>query len=271
MRQANRYRDAVTAGELAVKLLPRDAEAWYQLGLTYYRPTGKQGQGRECFKRAVELDPGNPAYRRDYAASFSDVGEYAEAEKQARVAVRLSPNDAVARYLLGKILHRSQPGSPETVTVLQESVRLSPNTFQPHYELGLVLEESGDYAGALREFRISSQINGRHDQSWFHQATALTRLGKNAEAAAARRRFQALTRDRDERQFLERRVFDHPNDATLRLKLAALLERNDDLVAAATQCQAILQKNPQHPEARALLARLAKRAGVTDAGEPAKK
>jgi tetratricopeptide (TPR) repeat protein len=270
LRQVDRYRDAVLAGETAVKLLPRDAEAWYQLGLTYYRPTGKQGQGRECFKRAVELDPNNAVYHRDYASSFSDVGEYAEAEREAREAVRLNPTDPVARYLLGKILHRSHASSTETVEALKEAVRLSPTTFQPHYELGLVLEESGDYASALKEFELSSRINGRHQQSWFHQSNTAARLGRTAQATAARQQFQRLTRDRDERQFLERRVFDHPNDATLRLRFAAVLERNDDLLGAAAQCQAILKKTPQHPAARAMLGRLAKKAGVPPEGEAPK-
>jgi len=268
-RQVDRYRDAVIAGQTAVKLNPRSAENFYQLGLTYYRPTGQQGKGRECFQRAVELDPTNAAYHRDLASSFSDMGEYEIAGQHAREAVRLNPSDAVARYLLGKVLHRSQANVPETVQALREAIRLSPNTFQPHYELGLVLEESGEYAEAHKEFEISSRINAQHQQSWFHQSSTAARLGRTAQATAARQRFQALTKDRDERQFLERRVFDHPTDIALRLRFAKILERNDDLVGAAAQCQAILKQNPKHAETRSFLQYLAKRAGVNESGEPA--
>jgi len=268
-RLVNRYREAVTAGETAVKLNPRRAENWHQLGLTYYRPTGQQGKGRDYLQRATELEPTNAEYQRDYASALSDTGQYAGAETHAREAVRLNPSDPVARYLLGKILHRSQTSPEQAIDMLRTAIRLSPQTFQPHYELGVLLEEQGDYAGALKEFEVSSRINGRHEQSWFHQASTAARLGRSAQASAARARFQALTRDRDERQYLERRVFDHPDDAALRLRFAALLERNDDLVGAAMQCQAILKKNPKHPQARALLARLAKRAGVPEDGKPA--
>lgn len=268
-RQVNRYRDAVIAGETSVKLNARSAENWYQLGLTYYRPTGQQGKGRDCLKRAVELEPSKAEYRRDYASAFSDVGDYDQAAFHAREAVRLDPNDPVSRYLLGKIIHRSQSAPAEAAAMLREAIRLSPGTFQPHYELGVLLEEQGDFAGALAEFETSSQINAHHEQSWFHQANAASHLGRTAQAAAARRQFQVLTRDRDERQYLERRIFDHPDDATLRLRFAGLLERNGNLEAAAEQCQAILRKNPKHPQARELLARLARKAGVTDAGKPA--
>jgi len=269
LRESNRYRDAVNVGERAVALAPRNADAWYQLGLTYYRPTGQQGKGRECLKRAVELEPRNPGYRRDYASSLTDVGEYADAQREAREAVRLNPADPVALYLLGKILHRAHGSSEETVAMLEEAIRLSPNTFQPHYELGVVLQEKGDYAAALAEFQTSSRINPGHEQSWFHQANVLERLGRKELAAAARERFTRLTRDRDERQYLERRVFDHPEDAALRLRFAAVLERNEQLEAAAMQCQVILRKEPQHAPARVMLARLAQKAEQAAKREPA--
>ncbi len=267
-RLSNRYMDAVRAGEQAVKLAPRSAEAWYQLGATYYRPTGQQGKGRDCFRRAVELDPDNALYRRDTAQSFSDVGEYKTAEEHARAAVRLAPTDPVAKYLLGKILHRSHAAPEEAESLLREAVRLSPNTFQPHYELGLMLEERGEHAGALAEFEASSRINDRHEQSWFHQANNAARIGRKAQAEAARKRFLALTRYRDERQYLERRVFDHPDDAALRLRFAAVLEKNNELEYAALQCQRVLARDPNHGPARALLKRLAARAEKQAAPEP---
>jgi tetratricopeptide (TPR) repeat protein len=263
LRAMGRFREAAAAGARSTELDPRKAEAWYELGVTYYRPTGMPGEGLRCFQRAVELKPDTVIYQRAYADTLVSVGEYAKAEQHAREAVRLDPKDATARYLLGKILHRGDAAGvrrEEAGRELREAIALVPSGFQPHYELGLLLEESGDYAAALKEFETSARLHPSHEQSWFHLGNAAARLGRGKQAAGARRRFTLLTRDRDERQYLERRVFDYPEDAALRMRFAAILERAGQWREAAAQYGEVLRQQPQHRAARAALAALEKRA-----------
>jgi tetratricopeptide (TPR) repeat protein len=257
LRECARLVEAGEAGQRAVRLAPRNAEAWYELGRTFYRPTMQPGEGRRCFAEAVKLAPERAAYRQEYGRSLADNGEYAEALPHLREAVRLAPNDAAARYLLARTLHRGSPEAhEEAVRELRHAIKLEPTLFQPRYELGVMLQETGDYAGALQEIRASAKANPGHAQSWFQLGNVAARLGRTAEAKTARERFGQLTRDRDERQFLERRIFDHPKDIPLRLKLAALLERGGALPAAGAQYQAILRLNPAHAQAKAALTRL---------------
>lgn len=272
LRSLNRYQEAVAAGLRSTELQPKNAEAWYQLGVTYYRPTGRRGEGRKCLDTAVRLNPNVSAYHRDYAQALSDAGEYVEAVHQAREAVRLQPDDPVSVYLLGKTLHRGAPGkdTAEAEQVLRRAAELSPTTLQPHYELGVLLEEKRDYAGALPQFELCTRLVPRNQQAWFHLSSVAERLGRKEVAQSARARQQQLTRNRDERQFLERRLFDHPRDTAIRLRLAALLERDEAYSEAAELYQQLLAAQPYNRTARESLVRLEKLAAARAAGGPQK-
>jgi Flp pilus assembly protein TadD len=122
---------------------------------------------------------------------FSGKWQAAEAERDARAALRLAPDLTEGHQLLGDALLqkddadgalaeyrevlRRKPESPEVHTGLcgalqqkneldaavpecREAVHLGPNQFWAHFWLGSLLVRKGDQAGALAEFREALRI-----------------------------------------------------------------------------------------------------------------
>jgi Flp pilus assembly protein TadD len=85
------------------------------------------------------------------AAVLELKGELAEALALLRSALRLRPDFADARYLLGKIL-LAQGSTPEALEHLQAAARLAPEDANVHFQLAQAYEKAGRRELAQQEF-----------------------------------------------------------------------------------------------------------------------
>jgi len=92
-------KDALEALQIAVRLDPRDARAWYWLG-EYYRANDDNTQARRQFERADQIDPKDPAIQLGLGRVLLDDGEVDAALSQFDAVLRLQPSLVPA--LLGR-------------------------------------------------------------------------------------------------------------------------------------------------------------------------
>ncbi len=99
---------------------PKDAKAYYRLGVKYGRSKQYQ-QAAEAFQQAVRL---NPRYSDAYFGlghAYSDLGRLREAAEAYQQAININPKDEEAYQRLGEVYVklRAQPNVPQAITAAQ--------------------------------------------------------------------------------------------------------------------------------------------------------
>jgi cytochrome c-type biogenesis protein CcmH/NrfG len=90
-------------------------------------------------------------------------GEFDDAARELRAAIRAKPDYAEAYYTLGPVL-KQQGKLPEAAAALREAIRLQPEFAGAQTTLAAVLRQSGDTAGAAAESRAGSELARHKDQ-----------------------------------------------------------------------------------------------------------
>ncbi len=101
-------------------------EAHNNLGSVYMRMNEPQ-QALEAFHRAAALDPTASVVKANMAVAWMSLKNYPNAEKSARGAIEIDPNDMKARYILGLSLFAQRRFTPETIGYLKHVEEQFPN------------------------------------------------------------------------------------------------------------------------------------------------
>ena len=187
------------AGRGTRKIAEDDMNAWdcYHRGLAvqYEFDAETNTQAQALFRRAIELDPNfGLAYARlSYAIVISVI--YFEAENVealleealqfAQTAARLEPDDAVARFALGRV-HLARGDYDRSIADLKAAVELNPGMAQAHCGLGDSMAYSGQLENAMGCFEEAVRISPSDPYRWAflsYGATALLFKGAFDEAA----------------------------------------------------------------------------------------
>jgi len=150
--RADSLRDAIEAGERAITLDPRSADAYYVLGFAV-RVAGDEHRARQLFERCVALNPNYaPAY---FWLGFLEIydGQPAAAIPLIEKAFRLSPRDGLAAVW--------------------------------HYALGYSHLLMGNDMAALESAKDALGLNPRYPNALWLRAAALGNLDRLDEAREA--------------------------------------------------------------------------------------
>ena len=204
-------KSAIRAGDLAsaqlsletcVVALPRNAEAWLNLGLVHF---GQRhfDEAAAALEKSLELDARPHAFkmlgRVQTARSKPALAERAFVE-----AARLGPEDAEARYLLGR-LYQSQDRLVEAARFLKEAVALDPSSARAHAFLGTVSYGLGETSVAQEHFLRAVSLNGASKAPdaipHLEYGVYLQRIDRLEESVAELRRAAELDRSSVEARF----------------------------------------------------------------------
>lgn len=119
------FAKAQTAFESLLRSVPL-GEVWNNLGAAQSRRN--LPEALESFEKALERDPGDPAYNFNVGYELWKGGEYEEAAESFRAVLDHDPEDSVAARMLGRCLKKSGPRQGET-------------RFKPLYRLKLNFDE----------------------------------------------------------------------------------------------------------------------------------
>jgi adenylate cyclase len=164
------------------------------LAIQYEFSAETNADAQRHFHRAVELDPNfAAAYARlSYAMVISAI--YFDAEDvtvllskaldYARTAARLDPDDAVARFALGRV-YLAQGDYDRSLAELGSAIELNPGMAQAHCGLGDSLAYSGDLDGAMICFEEAVRISPTDPYRWAFLSYGATALLFKQEFEAA--------------------------------------------------------------------------------------
>jgi tetratricopeptide (TPR) repeat protein len=136
-------------------------------------------------------DPVTPAdFTRRGVASFRG-DDFASALTQFEAAVVARPDDPNALDMLGQTLVRLNR-APEAIPRLESAVRLAPSKWSYRFNLARARGLSGDWVGAVEDYRAADRLFPDDHATLFNLALALRQAGRTAEAAPMLERVIAL-------------------------------------------------------------------------------
>jgi tetratricopeptide (TPR) repeat protein len=138
----------------AVKIYPRFAIAWYQLGLARQNRNDLAG-AVEAWKQAQTSDPHYVKPYESLTTMADRKGDWAESEKYSRMWIALDPEDFPGAYLLNAVANARLNKPEQAEKAAREGLRLDKEQRIPRmqYVLGLILMDKKQYTESAQCFR----------------------------------------------------------------------------------------------------------------------
>jgi superkiller protein 3 len=173
-------RSAAAADREALKSNPDDAELHFNLSLALAK-LGDSGSAREELDAAIRLDPQMAKARNLLGISHLVNNERAKAEGEFRAAVSADSHFVEARNNLG-VLYACSGKDAEAIELLRFAVQGRPDYAPAHINLGLVLAAEGKYPEAEREFRLALRSSPKNLNAYNALGMIAAKLGRGDEA-----------------------------------------------------------------------------------------
>lgn len=119
---------------------------------------GKYDASIAAYQRALEGRPDLPAIHNNLAVIYSHQQKFAEAEKEAREAIRLGPDEAMYHQTLGVVLWRERKLG-EAAGQYQRAVELNPQDTTLYRALADIYRQQGELDQALQELNKVKELN----------------------------------------------------------------------------------------------------------------
>ena len=154
------------------------------LGMIYRdsRPltVGSEAWAAKAFKRALELEPTNPALAGELAKAYLNNNDWLQAEKYFIKALELKNDYYDAEYGLARVyLAGKKDNQALGILTKLEAVGSGAEIF---YELGRLYFNRGEMEKAVDKFRSALAVSPGHEGSLYGLAKAYEARGDNKEA-----------------------------------------------------------------------------------------
>jgi tetratricopeptide (TPR) repeat protein len=254
-----RWPETLLAAYKLTKRQPDNPIGWYWLG--YVRDeTHEIGAARECYQRALELDPENDEARLRLAFTLLSLNAFEEAADHfERLRARAPGNTgllgglAACRRCLGQY--------DEAFEILDPLLQAAPQLTPALAERGRLALDLGEPAEAEPWLRRALDNNANDSETVYTLFLCLSQQGKTREAAEVDARLQRL--DKQERRVRElyKAIVRSPRVLEPRCELGALLLNLGRKQEGLSMLTNILQENPKHRATHVALADFYQQAG----------
>ena len=180
----------------------------------------------------------------DQAETAMQHNDFAAAESLLQKAVAAKPKDYRAWFDLGYVFDANQR-TPAAIDAYRKSVELKPDIFESSLNLGILLARQGDYPEAATYLKAATQLKpaSHPEESLARAWLALARVEANIDPQ------QSLAASEQAAKF-------SPKDPAPHRLSATVLEKQNNLDAAAREYQAALDLDPKSQETLTALADL---------------
>jgi protein O-mannosyl-transferase len=224
------YLDPVSVG-------PGFARSLFAAG-THLTSQGRYAEAERVLRRAVELDPKNPAPYVDLGNLELDLGRPEDAERWYVTALQRAGPHPQVFYNLGISLRR-QKRNEEAEHAYEAALRLKPDLTDARVEIAILRDAAGDPVAALAGLDEALRRDPGSPLALENRALILARMGRHAEALEDASRAERLT----------------DGEAAALGVLAKVHQAAGRSQAAAAYAEAALRKDPKNEDAREVAGR----------------
>jgi tetratricopeptide (TPR) repeat protein len=182
-------KEAVTALQNAVKLLPGDAEVNNTLG-NAYKGLGRLDEAVASYRRTLEIKPDFAEAHCNLGAALQDLGRLDDAVASYERALQIKPDFAEAHSNLGSVL-QGLGRLDDAIENYRRALAIKPDYAKAHYNLGVALKSIGRFDDAVSCYRRALAIKPDYAMAHNNLGDALRDLGQFEEAVTCFQR--ALT------------------------------------------------------------------------------
>jgi tetratricopeptide (TPR) repeat protein len=143
-------------------------------------------------KRAIALNPNSAVAHFSYGHVLSDLARHEEATAEGAQAVALDPVFPLFRAIGAMFLHHAGRNN-EAYTELQKALELEPNFWVTHLTLGKVLVQQRKYAEAIGEFEKAKELSHGNSEAIGSIGYAAALAGDTAKAHAVLDELKSLS------------------------------------------------------------------------------
>jgi tetratricopeptide (TPR) repeat protein len=143
------WKDEISFFTSTLKYHPQNARLYLNLGNTYYEK-GDVAKAIEQYQKSIDIN-------KDYAVAYGNIGS--------------------------AFLHEGK--AKEAEEYLTKAVGLQQNYPIAHYNLGIISFQKGDYEGAVKELKLSTEQLPQFFQAWNMLGRTYLKLGNGGEAKGA--------------------------------------------------------------------------------------
>lgn len=118
---------------------------YFNLGMMFYWMK-RYDDALENFRRALELKPESAEYHNLLGDTYDELGQFDEAEKYLRSAIKMDKNYALGHHDLGVFLSRRRGLKEEALAAFDQALKIDPDMVESYYGIACtyaLLQEEG--------------------------------------------------------------------------------------------------------------------------------
>ena len=161
---------AIEAFSQAVKLNPRDADAYNNRGVAY-NSKGEYGLAIKDFNQAIQLNPIDFAAHNNRGTTYVNIDEVELAIKDFNHAIRLNPCEDKPYNNRGIAYHK-QGDYNLAIKDFNHAIRLRPDDSNAYYNRGNAYCDRGDYDRAIKDFNTAIKHKPNFDMVYNNRGMA---------------------------------------------------------------------------------------------------
>jgi tetratricopeptide (TPR) repeat protein len=170
LREKKEFDSALLAYQGAVRLQPRNSNAWFYLGITYAH-LGRLEESRASFKRSVLSGGGDPTAWMGLCLSNYLLGDFGNAVHTCEEALRLDPKQGDAWAWMGLGYAHLREGN-KSLLCLEVATALGTKSSEAWYFLGMRYARQGRRTKVLEAYRRLQELDPSQARKFFNVAVS---------------------------------------------------------------------------------------------------
>lgn len=197
-----RFSDAIAVLEPSLEKSPGSLSLLPLMGMAQFR-LGRYRDAIASYTAAIEKDASAEASREGLGFLYYLTGDLEKARAVIEEGLKDPTADFYLAHLEAMVLYRLSPQlRSKARDAVDRSIQAN-GKFAPSYFLrGKIRMDEHDSSGALDDFKYAVELDPKYPLPYYKMTQIYTRLGRAAEAQAARRRFAELGNLREEEMLL---------------------------------------------------------------------
>ena len=141
----------------------KQAELWFQRGLSLEESDAPIAEALEAYKKAVELNPGAAGALVNLGTIHYHLRKHKDAAGYYQKAIEVDPRYALAHFNLGNLCDE-QGQTEKAFEHYGNALKLNPDYADAHYNVALLCEQTGEFLRATKHWKAYLKVDAT--SSW---------------------------------------------------------------------------------------------------------
>ena len=261
LAENEKYDEAISEEQLAIKLDPSSSGAHRMLGMIYSNQK-KLDESIVELTEACKLKPSSFAAQRDLSTAYAAAGKIDDAILTLKKAVELKPDNFSVHMKLAS-LYVKKDNLIDAVAEANKAIEFGGKRAEPHLLLANIKLDSGDSASSIEPFKSAIAANGYDSLGCLNPLTAASAFSGLGWALASSK--DATKETRQEALLYQKKAIKaYPGFLNAHIRQAELLSMQNRPKDAELAYQNLFKASAQRPTVGIAYAKFLKNAGRTN-------